>query len=95
MYGNLKNKAGTNVKYGNEVIFKHVESQSFLRGILKAADIGEGAFKVEVCESLSSNVIFKLTSHRSYERDDDVIYYDDPLQIYHPGSDCFTNFFEA
>ena len=50
---------------------------------------------MEVCESLSSNVIFKLTSHRSYERDNDKIYYDDPLQIYHPGSDCFTNFVEA
>lgn len=41
---------------------------------------------------MSSKIIFKLTSHRSYERDKDVIYYDDALQIYHPGADCFMNF---
>jgi hypothetical protein len=90
----LKSKAGEEVKYGNSVLFLHVESQSYLRGILKAADTGEGAFRVEVEKSLSSQVVFKLTSHRSYEHDDDKIYYDDPLQIYHPKSDCFTNFAE-
>ena len=49
---------------------------------------------MEVVPDLSSNVIFKITSHRSYEHDDDVIYYDDPLQIFHEKSGCFTNFVE-
>jgi hypothetical protein len=42
----LISKAGEEVKYGNSVVFQHVESQSYLRGILKAADTGEGAFRV-------------------------------------------------
>lgn len=88
----MKAKAGKEIRYGSEVIFKHVESQSYLRGILKAADTGEGAFKIEVTEKLSSQLIFRLTSHRSYEHENDKIYYDDALQIYHPGADCFMNF---
>lgn len=36
----LKAKAGKEITYGSEVIFRHVESQHYLRGILKAADIG-------------------------------------------------------
>ena len=31
-----------------------------------AADIGEGAFKLELAKELSSHLIFKLVSHRSY-----------------------------
>lgn len=74
------------------MIFRHVESQSFLRGILEAADTSEGAFKIEVTEHLSSQIIFKITSHRSYEKDNEIIYYDDALLIYHGGADCFMNF---
>lgn len=32
--------------YGAEVIFKHIESGEYLCGVFKAADIGEGAFKL-------------------------------------------------
>ena len=61
---------------------------------MKAADIGEGAFKIDVTETLSSKIIFKLKSHRSYERENDKIYYDDALLIYHEGADCYMNFAE-
>jgi hypothetical protein len=56
-----------NVTYGSEVVFKHIESGDYLSGIFMAADIGEGAFKLELEKDLSSNLIFKLDSHRSYE----------------------------
>ena len=36
------------VLYGAEAIFRHVESNSYLRGLLKAADTGDGAFTIEV-----------------------------------------------
>lgn len=88
----IKAKAGKEIQYESEVIFKHVESQSYLRGILKAADTGEGAFKVDVTSNLSTQVIFRITSHRTYEHENDKIYFDDALLIYHPGADCFMNF---
>jgi hypothetical protein len=34
------------VTYGSEVVFRHIESGEYLSGVLKAADIGEGAFKL-------------------------------------------------
>ena len=55
--------------------------------MLKTADI-------DLTENLSSKIIFKLKSHRSYERENDKIYYDDALLIYHEGADCYMNFAE-
>lgn len=45
-FNELTSKAGQKIKYGAEVVFRHVESQEYLCGVLKAADIGEGAFKL-------------------------------------------------
>ena len=81
-----------NVIYGAEVIFKHIESGEYLSGVFKAADIGEGAFKLQLAKDLSSQLIFKLISHRSYEQEGNKIYYDDCLRIYHVKSDCYMNF---
>ena len=44
----LNNKKGTNIPYGAEAVFRHVESHSYLRGLQKAADSGDGAFTIEV-----------------------------------------------
>ena len=59
---------------------------------MKAADTGDGAFKIQVTESLSSQALFRLRSHRSYEHEGDKIYCDDALLIYHESADCFMNF---
>jgi hypothetical protein len=61
---------------------------------MKAADTGDGAFKIEVAEGVSSNAIFRIRSHRSYEHEGDPIYFDDALLIFHDGADCFMNFAE-
>lgn len=39
-------KAGKEIKYGSEVIFRHIESKSYLKGMMQAASAGEGAFKI-------------------------------------------------
>lgn len=94
MYNNLNLKKGQNVPYGAEAIFRHVESDSYLKGLLKAADTGDGAFTIEVCPQPSSKIIWKIDSHRSYQHDGDPIYFDDELLIYHVSTDCFMNFAE-
>ncbi len=73
-------------------MFRHVESQEYLCGVLKAADIGEGAFKLELRAELSSQILFQIRSHRTYEHEGNNIYYNDCLQIYHKSSDCYVNF---
>ncbi len=92
MNNNLNLKKGQNVPYGAEAIFRHVESDSYLRGLLKAADTGDGAFTIEVSPLPSSQIIWKIDSHRSYQHDGDPIYFDDELLIYHVSTDCFMNF---
>jgi hypothetical protein len=74
------------------VLFKHVDSGGYLLGVLEAAESGEGSFKLNLTDQLSSYLGFKIRSHRSYEREGDKVYLDDPLQIYHSSSDCFVNF---
>lgn len=59
---------------------------------MQAASAGEGAFKIEVSPNLSSFVIFKLVSPRTFENENDTIYFNDALQIYHPSSDSYMNF---
>lgn len=39
-------------------------------------------------------MVWKIRSHRSYQHEGDPIYYDDYLQVYHEGLDCFMNFAE-
>lgn len=80
--------------YGAEAIFRHVESNSYLRGLQKAADSGDGAFTIEVSPIPCSQIIWKIDSHRSYQHDGDDIYFDDELIIYHVFTDCFMNFAE-
>ena len=92
LYNNLKSKKGENVLYGAEAIFRHVESNGYLRGQQKAADTGEGAFLIEVSPLPCSQVIWKINSHRSYQHDGDPIFFDDELLIYHMSTDCFMNF---
>mgnify|MGYP001950670424 CR=1 FL=1 len=66
-YTDKEHPDDVNVTYGAEVVFRHIESGHYLSGIFMAADIGEGAFKLELAQELSSHLIFKLVSHRSYE----------------------------
>lgn len=81
------------VLYGNEVILKHMESNAFLKGIVQAAESGgDGAFKVQLGDNPCSMSIFQIKSHRTYIKDGDIVYFDDELQLFHPGSDCYTNF---
>lgn len=63
-----------------------------MRGLQKAADTGEGAFMIEVNPLPSSQVLWKINSHRSYQHDSDPIFFDDELLIYHVSTDCFMNF---
>jgi hypothetical protein len=63
-----------------------------MRGLQRAADTGEGAFMIEVNPMPSSQVVWKINSHRSYQHDGDPIFFDDELLIYHVSTDCFMNF---
>lgn len=40
-------------------------------------------------------MVFKILSPRTFENENDKVYYNDALQIYHPSSDSFMNFSQS
>lgn len=69
------------ILFGDDVIFKHVDSGTYLSGSVRCSDGGLGSFKVELSESLSSMLVFKLLPFRSYEKDGDRIRLLGPIRI--------------
>ena len=51
---------GQHVVFGEDVVFKHVDSHDFLSGSVRCSDGGLGAFRVELSDILSTDLIFKL-----------------------------------
>ncbi len=69
------------VCFGDTVIFKHVDSDTFLSGTIRPSDGNNGAFTVEVTKSLSEILIFKVLPFRSYERIGMQIPFDSPVKL--------------
>jgi len=63
---NLFRKAGEYVKFGEDVVFKHVDSHDYLSGSVRCSDGGLGAFKVELATTLTPDLVFKLEPFRSF-----------------------------
>ena len=59
---------GQYVLFGDDVVFKHVDSHDYLSGSVRCSDGGLGAFRVELSELLSTDLIFKLEPFRSFDK---------------------------
>lgn len=55
-----------NVFFGSNIMLKHVDSECYLSGTTDPSTGDNGAFAVQVDKQLSSRLIFKLESHRSF-----------------------------
>ena len=64
----LFRKMGQYVLFGEDVVFKHVDSHDYLSGSVRCSDGGLGAFRVELSEHLSNDLVFKLEPFRSFEK---------------------------
>ncbi len=52
--------------FGDYVIFKHADSETYLSGTIRPSNGTNGAFSVEVTNSLSETLIFQLMPFRSF-----------------------------
>lgn len=73
------------------MIFKHVDSGAYLSGSVRCSDGGLGSFKVELSESLSSILVFKLLPFRSYEKEGDPIKLLGPIRIKNIENRCYLS----
>lgn len=67
--------------FGQSVIFKHIDSQSYISGTIGPSAGFNGAFIVQVSEKLSDSLVFKLMPYRSFEFTDMPIPFDSPIII--------------
>lgn len=67
--------------FGQSVIFKHIDSQSYISGTIGPSAGSNGAFIVQVSEKLSDSLVFKLMPYRSFEFTDMPIPFDSPIII--------------
>ncbi len=59
-------RMGEYVKFGEDVVFRHVDSLDYLSGSVRCSDGGLGAFRVELSDKLLINLVFKLYPFRSF-----------------------------
>jgi hypothetical protein len=69
------------VCFGQNVIFKHIDSGSYISGTIRPSTGSNGAFTVQVSEKLSESLVFKLMPYRSFEFNDMAIPFDSPILI--------------
>lgn len=68
-----------------------MDSETYLSGSVRCSDGGLGSFKVELSESLSSMLVFKLLPFRSYEKDGDRIRLLGPIRIKNIENRCYLS----
>lgn len=55
------------IKFGDYIIFKHIDSDTFLSGTIRPSDGSNGAFSVELSNKYSTSLIFQILPYRSFE----------------------------
>jgi hypothetical protein len=69
------------VCFGDYVIFKHVDSDTYLSGTIRPSNGTNGAFSVEVTKDLSEILIFQVLPFRSFEKLGMPIPFDSPVKL--------------
>ena len=88
----IAQKRGEIIYFGAQVVFKHYDSGYYITGCFECARSGIRAFKIYLSPTLSSEIIFKLQSRRTYEKDGDEITLRAPIKIYHELTHCYLSF---
>lgn len=78
--------------FGQNVIFKHIDSQSYVSGTIRPSTGSNGAFTVQVSEKLSDSLVFRLMPYRSFEFTDMPIPFDSPILIKNEFNNGFITF---
>ena len=81
--------------FGDEIVFKHIDSGTFLAGTITPSEGVNGAFSVEVTTDLKATLVFKLLPYRSFDNESSPIPLDSPIlieNVYNKGFLTFVKF---
>lgn len=65
----VQSKINEEVLFGQEIVFKHVDSEEFLSGSYTCSEFSTDAFKVELQSIISSDSLFKLKPFNTYQKE--------------------------
>lgn len=80
----------SSVKFGDEVVFKHVNSGNYLAIADDYSDGNRGFFKLLLAGS-TANIRFQLKPSRSFEKTADPVTFDCNIFIYNPKYDAYLD----
>ncbi len=74
------------------MIFKHVDSDTYLSGTIRPSNGTNGAFTVEVTKNLSEILVFRVLPFRSYEKIGMPIPFDSPVKLLNTYNNGYLTF---
>ena len=83
---------GVDVTYGSEIQLMHVDSKMFLSGMIKVSESLGSAYKVELSDDLSMNMVFQFLPKYKLRQMGEIIFFSDLFLIYNVKIGCYLNF---
>lgn len=74
-------KGKTTIKFGDYIMLRHIDSETYLSGTIRPSEGTNGAFSVEVSNRLSKSLVFQLLPYRSFEKESMEIPFSSPVLI--------------
>ena len=91
---NIKLMEGVDIHFGEVFVLKHLISKSYLKGSLVCGEAGFGSFKLELTNELSNDILFKVATYRSFEKEGEKFRYNTPFKLHHIKSNSYTNYID-
>ncbi len=78
--------------FEDTVMFKHVDSDTYLSGTIRPSNGINGSFTVEVTRSLKEIIIFMVLPFRSYEKIGMPVPFDSPVKLLNTFNNGYLTF---
>lgn len=91
---NTKLMEGGDIHFGEYIILNHVVSGSYLKGCFICGEAGFGSFKLELTNEFSSDILFRVETYRSFEKEGEKFRLKTPFRLHHLRSNSYLNYID-
>lgn len=85
---------GGDIHFGEYIILNHVVSGSYLKGCFICGEAGFGSFKLELTNEFSSDILFRVETYRSFEKEGEKFRLKTPFRLHHLRSNSYLNYID-
>ncbi|CAD8193240.1 unnamed protein product [Paramecium pentaurelia] len=90
----VETKMDEEVLFGQEIVLKHYDSEYFLVGSYKCSEQSMEAFQVSLSSKPSSQALFRIEAYQTYQKDGQLIYFDEPFLLVNTKQQFCLDFIE-